>query len=291
MSGASGPTPSGPRCRAWTLASSFCTSMSIRGAASSRSAPRTLPSGSRARTRHRRPPPGPARFLRQLTDTAALRPIRHWARVAPLSRRMTCSLARLECAGNRPAAARALGGFLFPPLMAIRRRRSAANLGDYEDGGRFSGRADRVIPTPRDRHRTAQGARSRGVKPSDHGFAWNLWSSERKAAVERLFNLRLKSVTAIDGAEARTPMPMFAELISPERLVFSGEVESVLLPGGGRHDHPPRAAPLVTMLNPGVAGTGHGGQSSRAFVRGGMVEVTGSTVTILAERGGWRLRK
>ena len=38
---------------------------------------------------------------------------------------MTCSLGRRECAGARiTKTARALGGFPFPPLMAIRRRRS-----------------------------------------------------------------------------------------------------------------------------------------------------------------------
>ena len=44
-------------------------------------------------------------------------------------------------------------------------------------------------------------------------------------------------------------------------------------------------APLVTMLNPGfVFARDAEGKARRAFVRGGMVEVTGSKVTILAER-------
>jgi F-type H+-transporting ATPase subunit epsilon len=81
-------------------------------------------------------------------------------------------------------------------------------------------------------------------------------------------------------------MPMYAELISPERLVFSGEVESILLPGvEGDMTILPGHAPLVTMLNPGVVlARDTEGKARRAFVRGGMVEVTGSTVTILAER-------
>ena len=81
-------------------------------------------------------------------------------------------------------------------------------------------------------------------------------------------------------------MPLFAELISPERLVFSGEVEFVLLPGvEGDMTILPGHAPLVTMLNPGVVlARDTEGKARRAFVRGGMVEVTGSTVTILAER-------
>ena len=96
-----------------------------------------------------------------------------------------------------------------------------------------------------------------------------------------------ESVTATWGAESeKTPMPLFAELVSPERIVFSGEVESVLLPGVegdmiifAGHE------PLITMLNPGVLlERDTEGKARRVFVRGGMVEVTGSTVTILAER-------
>ena len=81
-------------------------------------------------------------------------------------------------------------------------------------------------------------------------------------------------------------MPLFAELISPERRVFAGEVESVLLPGvEGDMTILPGHQPLITMLNPGVVlARDTEGKARRAFVRGGMVEVTGSTVTILAER-------
>jgi F-type H+-transporting ATPase subunit epsilon len=81
-------------------------------------------------------------------------------------------------------------------------------------------------------------------------------------------------------------MPLFAELISPERRVFAGEVEFVLLPGvEGDMTIFPGHQPLITMLNPGVVlARDTEGKARRAFVRGGMVEVTGSTVTILAER-------
>jgi F-type H+-transporting ATPase subunit epsilon len=81
-------------------------------------------------------------------------------------------------------------------------------------------------------------------------------------------------------------MPLFAELVSPERRVFAGEVEFVLLPGvEGDMTIFPGHQPLITMLNPGVVlARDTEGKARRAFVRGGMVEVTGSTVTILAER-------
>ena len=81
-------------------------------------------------------------------------------------------------------------------------------------------------------------------------------------------------------------MPLFAELVSPERIVFSGEVESVLLPGvEGDMVIFSGHQPLITLLNPGVLlARDTEGKARRVFVRGGMVEVTGSTVTILAER-------
>ncbi|NIX76677.1 ATP synthase F1 subunit epsilon [Microvirga terricola] len=81
-------------------------------------------------------------------------------------------------------------------------------------------------------------------------------------------------------------MPLFAELVSPERLVFSGEVESVVLPAvDGDMTILPGHQPLVTLLNPGfLFATDTEGRARRAFVLGGLVEVTGSTVTILADR-------
>ena len=81
-------------------------------------------------------------------------------------------------------------------------------------------------------------------------------------------------------------MAMFAELISPERSMFAGEIQSVVLPGvEGDITILPGHAPLVTTLNPGfLFATDAEGKSRRAFIRGGFVEVTGSSVTILAER-------
>lgn len=79
---------------------------------------------------------------------------------------------------------------------------------------------------------------------------------------------------------------LFAELVSPERVVFAGEVRSVVLPGvEGDMTIMAGHQPLVTALHPGIvfaidaAGTGR-----RAFVRGALAEVTAKRVTILAER-------
>ena len=79
---------------------------------------------------------------------------------------------------------------------------------------------------------------------------------------------------------------LFAELITPESIVFEGEVRSVVLSGvEGDMTVLPGHAPLVTLLFPGmVFAIDAEGQGRRAFVRGGLVEITGAKVTILAER-------
>jgi F-type H+-transporting ATPase subunit epsilon len=81
-------------------------------------------------------------------------------------------------------------------------------------------------------------------------------------------------------------MKLFAELFSPEGVVFAGEVESVVLPGvEGDMTILPGHAPLVTILNPGIVFARDAeGRGRRVFCRGGVVDVTGSNVTILAER-------
>ena len=73
------------------------------------------------------------------------------------------------------------------------------------------------------------------------------------------------------------------ELASPEQLVFSGEVEHVVVPGsegefGVMADH----APLVAMLRPGIL-TVLGPEERRFVVRGGFAEVNPQGLTVLAD--------
>ena len=79
---------------------------------------------------------------------------------------------------------------------------------------------------------------------------------------------------------------LFAELVSPERVVFSGEVRSVLLPGDdGDMTVLPGHAPIVALLQAGIVfATDATGIGRRAYVSGGFAEVTATRVTILAER-------
>ncbi|MGD0187258.1 MAG: F0F1 ATP synthase subunit epsilon [Roseiarcus sp.] len=75
------------------------------------------------------------------------------------------------------------------------------------------------------------------------------------------------------------------ELVSPDKLVFSGQAESVLVPGGEGDfvvlkDH----APVMASLRPGVVAyeDAHGKQT-RIFVRGGFADVSASGLILLAE--------
>ena len=76
------------------------------------------------------------------------------------------------------------------------------------------------------------------------------------------------------------------ELISPERVLFSGDVRAVMLPATeGDMTVMPGHEPTMVMLNPGIiAVTDSQGHGHRAFVRGGFVEITNSGVSVLAER-------
>ena len=82
-------------------------------------------------------------------------------------------------------------------------------------------------------------------------------------------------------------MPTFPfELVSPEKIIFSGEVEAVVVPGNDGEftvlkDH----APTMAMLKPGfveidVSPT----QKSKLFIRGGFAHVAAEGLTLLAEQ-------
>ncbi|MBI1210170.1 MAG: F0F1 ATP synthase subunit epsilon [Alphaproteobacteria bacterium] len=75
------------------------------------------------------------------------------------------------------------------------------------------------------------------------------------------------------------------DLVSPERLLMSSEVEMVTVPGvegdfGVYIGH----APVITTLRPGVLTVQRqGGSDERIFVRGGFAEVNLDGLTVLAE--------
>jgi len=82
------------------------------------------------------------------------------------------------------------------------------------------------------------------------------------------------------------PDPFKFELVSPERLLVSGNVEQVIVPGSeGEMTVFAHHAPLLTTLRPGLLDIGFpgGGENQRYFVRGGFAEVSPAGLTVLAE--------
>lgn len=74
------------------------------------------------------------------------------------------------------------------------------------------------------------------------------------------------------------------ELVSPEKLVFSAEVEAVVVPGtDGEMTVMAQHAPVMTSIRPGIVTVTGAGNDKRIFVRGGFAEIGRSGLTILAE--------
>jgi len=75
------------------------------------------------------------------------------------------------------------------------------------------------------------------------------------------------------------------ELVAPERILFTGEVEAVMLPGTeGDMTVLPGHAPVMAMLKTGfVQITDHKNEGRRVLIRGGFAEINPATVTVLAE--------
>jgi F-type H+-transporting ATPase subunit epsilon len=74
------------------------------------------------------------------------------------------------------------------------------------------------------------------------------------------------------------------ELVSPERLLFSGEVDQVDVPGSeGDFGVLAGHAPLVATLKPGILTVIAGGARQRIVVFGGFAEVSPQGMTVLAD--------
>src|ERR1043166_4100033 len=74
------------------------------------------------------------------------------------------------------------------------------------------------------------------------------------------------------------------DLVSPEKLLFSGEVEQVDVPGSeGDFGVLAGHAPLVSTLRPGILTMYQAGGNLRVAVDGGFAEVGPSGLTVLAD--------
>ncbi|WP_454642083.1 F0F1 ATP synthase subunit epsilon [Bradyrhizobium liaoningense] len=74
------------------------------------------------------------------------------------------------------------------------------------------------------------------------------------------------------------------DLVSPEKLAFSGEVDQVDIPGvegdfGVLAGH----APVVAAIRPGILTITSGGRHEKVIVLGGIAEVSDKGLTVLAD--------
>lgn len=74
------------------------------------------------------------------------------------------------------------------------------------------------------------------------------------------------------------------DLVSPERRLFAGEVDQVVVPGEeGDFGVLPNHAPFMSVIRSGAIAVMNDGSTERTFIHGGFAEVTPSGLTILAE--------
>jgi F-type H+-transporting ATPase subunit epsilon len=74
------------------------------------------------------------------------------------------------------------------------------------------------------------------------------------------------------------------ELVSPEKIAFSGEVDQVDIPGAeGDFGVFAGHAPLISLLRPGIVTVYSGGEQNRIVVLGGLAEVGPGGLTLLAD--------
>src|SRR3954451_16096898 len=87
------------------------------------------------------------------------------------------------------------------------------------------------------------------------------------------------------GTERVNTMPTFHfDLVSPEKLAFSGQVDQVDIPGmegdfGVLAGH----APVVAAIRPGILTVITGGTREKIIVLGGLAEISDNRLTVLAD--------
>jgi F-type H+-transporting ATPase subunit epsilon len=79
-------------------------------------------------------------------------------------------------------------------------------------------------------------------------------------------------------------MPLLLEIVTPERQVFSDEVDSVVCPGiEGELGVLPHHAPLLTTLGFGELRIRRGGEEEFFAIAGGFLQVRPDKVVVMAE--------
>lgn len=73
------------------------------------------------------------------------------------------------------------------------------------------------------------------------------------------------------------------ELVTPEKLVLSEDVDMVVIPGSdGDFGVLANHSPVISSIRPGVVELENGSKKQRIFISGGFAEVTEERCTILA---------
>jgi F-type H+-transporting ATPase subunit epsilon len=79
-------------------------------------------------------------------------------------------------------------------------------------------------------------------------------------------------------------MPLLLEIVTPEKLAFSDEVDAVVLPGSeGELGVLPHHAPLVSTLGAGELRLRKGGTEESFAIVGGFLQVLPDKVVVMAE--------
>ena len=79
-------------------------------------------------------------------------------------------------------------------------------------------------------------------------------------------------------------MTIKCEIVSQDRLVFTGEADIVVIPGmDGQMGILPKHAPVLTALNYGIITVRLKGQEEHFTVAGGVAEILPDKVTVLAD--------
>jgi F-type H+-transporting ATPase subunit epsilon len=79
-------------------------------------------------------------------------------------------------------------------------------------------------------------------------------------------------------------MPLQLEIVTPEKLAYQGEVDSVQLPGSeGELGVLPHHAPLISTLGAGELRLRKGGEDESFAIVGGFLQVLPDKVVVMAE--------
>ena len=79
-------------------------------------------------------------------------------------------------------------------------------------------------------------------------------------------------------------MPLQLEIVTPEKLAYQDEVDSVVLPGSeGELGVLPHHAPLISTLGAGELRLRKGGQEESFAIVGGFLQVLPTQVVVMAE--------